>query len=219
MGKIIAICGIDGSGKTTCATIIKEYFEQLGQKAIILDSMKNGIFIDEMKNISAKKKGDIWNHYSAEIINLAWTMDLIYIYENIVRNYIDKGYHVILHRSELCCRVYSHLFGCNGNMIDNILDEYNIYYDLHLFLDINPGLARDRIIKRNYKMVTRKEKRENLFAAAKIYNEYLNHSRYKNTYRLSLGSEENTMQGIVRDIMNKELSDGNSKKTDNHSTL
>lgn len=210
IGKIIAISGIDGSGKTTCARIIKEYFEQIGQKAVIIDSMKCGMFVDKMQEICSNKNESIRDFFSSNIINIAWTMDLIYIYEKVVQDYINHGYNVILHRSELCCRVYSHLFGSNGHIIDNILDEYDINYDLHLFLDIHPSLAYHRIVQRNCKMVTKKEEEKNLFAAATIYKNYLNYMRYKNIHIFSVESDLNTMQNGIVEIMKKEAFNGDS---------
>lgn len=195
VGFLIALSGIDGSGKSTISEKIKEHLNSLGYKKIVLiDAMKQGIYTQQLELNGVQ---EIRDTFSADIINLTWTADLIYTYENIVKSFLCSGYIVILHRSDLCCRVYSKLFSPKSTMIDKILNKYNIFYDLHIHLETIPKFAYNRISNRDGKVITEKEKYKNLIKASNLYKKYLKMSRHKNIEIVNNNfSIEDTMQKI-----------------------
>ena len=180
-GKLIMISGIDGSGKTTIAEGIKNYLLGVGIKnVVIVDAMKGGCYTRQLKECSVDNT-NMRQKFSAELLNLTWSADLLYTYENIVKPYLEKGYYVILHRSDLCCRVYSKVFAENDFISARLIDIADIRPDLHFYLYISPELACGRIAIRNGgQAIEIKEKIEYMKKAAEIYQYYLNEVRYNN---------------------------------------
>lgn len=175
------ISGIDGSGKSTIAEGIKNYLHGIGiENVVVVDAMKGGCYTRQLKECSVDN-ANIRQKFSPELLNLTWSADLLYTYENIVKPYLEKGYYIILHRSDLCCRVYSKVFAENDFISERVIDTADIQSDLHFYLHISPDLAYKRISLRNgVQAIEVKEKIEYLKKAAEIYQYYLNEVRYKN---------------------------------------
>ena len=151
--------------------------------------MKGGKYIECLKNIAVHANTSVRNLYSSEIINIAWTLDLIDRYEQIIKPYLEKDYIVILHRSELCCRVYSHLFSQGtydiDSIIDKILGDFTLPIDLHFYLNIDPKVAYERILKRNKgEKITDKENLKKLQEAWEIYNKLLYYPQYSSVIKI-----------------------------------
>lgn len=182
IGKIYAISGIDGSGKSTCAEMIKSLLELNGaHKTVIVDAMQSGEFINDLKRIAKEKNDSIRNIFSPATLNVMWLAELVSSYEYQAKKLSEEGYNVIFHRSELCCRVYSKLFDPTDLLVDRILDLCNLRYDMQIHLKIDPAMAYQRIIGRSGPTkMTQKETLCNLITANKIYSEYLQQARYKN---------------------------------------
>lgn len=186
-GKLIMISGIDGSGKTTVAEGIKNYLLGMGiENVVIVDAMKGGCYTRQLKKCSIDNT-NIRQKFSPELLNLTWSADLVYTYEKIVKPYLEKGYYVILHRSDLCCRVYSKVFAENDFISERMIDPANIRADLHFYLNIPPELAYERIsVRQEEKTIEVKEKIEYLKRASEIYQHYLDEVRYKNVISINV---------------------------------
>ena len=179
---IITFSGIDGSGKSTCAEMAKSIMESMQSDVIIADAMKSGRYIEELKTIAYKERQKLRDCFSPDMLNIAWTSDLIHNYEK-VQNEANNVDNIIFHRSELCCRVYSRLFSPDSSIVDSILDHYNIHYDLSVFLSIDPEIAYQRIMKRsNISELTSKEDLDMLINANRIYQIYLQKTKFKNIH-------------------------------------
>ena len=138
MCRIIALSGIDGSGKSTCIDIINSLLHEQGaNKIVIYDSMNQGVFSEMLKHISSRRGIPFRTLFSPELINIVWMSDLIYIFDQLIKPAMADNDYIILHRSELCCRVYSRLFNPCSNTIDRCLDGFSFNYDLNIFLDIS----------------------------------------------------------------------------------
>lgn len=174
------ISGIDGSGKTTVAEGIKNYLLGVGiENVVIVDAMKGGCYTRQLKECSVDNT-NMRQKFSPELLNLTWSADLLYTCEKIVKPYLEKGYYVILHRSDLCCRVYSKVFAKKDFISERLIDTTDIQPDLHFYLHIPPELAYERIAIRNGgQAIEVKEKIEYLEKAAEIYQQYLEYDRYK----------------------------------------
>ena len=186
IGRLIALSGIDGSGKSTCAATLKLLLESKGKNNVsIEDAMQSGLFFPTLKAISQEKKRNIRETYCSNSINLSWTADLLLNYECRIKNLLREKDFVILHRSELCCRVYSRLFSPQNDMIDRILDKYDFKYDLLIFLNIDPNLSYQRILQRSsLKSPSEKEEFDMLVAADNLYKDYLRRFKYKDVMTL-----------------------------------
>lgn len=202
MGYIIAISGIDGSGKSTCAEMIKEILEGQGIESVIMDSMKDGPSVTELMSLCEYYHSAPRKMISPTLFNIAWTTDLIYNYENRVKSILSSGKSVILHRSELCCRVYSKLFEPENNMVDRLLDKQKITYTMHVFLDISPSKAYSRIVDRDScNKMTEKERLEKLVEADEIYKDYLKKPQYNNIDVVDSDVSKDQLQNTLRDTI------------------
>lgn len=194
------ISGIDGSGKSTVAEVIKNYLLGVGiENVVIVDAMKDGCYTRQLKECSVDNT-NMRQKFSPELLNLTWSADLLYTYENIVKPYLEKGYYVILHRSDLCCRVYSKVFAENDNISEMVIDTADIQPDLHFYLHISPELAYHRISLRNGgQAIEVKEKIEYLQKAAEIYQRYLRDVRYKNVIIVDTSTYLKQMMTMVHE--------------------
>lgn len=196
-GKLIAISGIDGSGKTTVAEMIKEYLGEIGiQNVVIVDAMKGGCYTRQLKRFC--DNNELRQSFSPELLNLTWSADLIYTYNYIVIPYINAGYNVIMHRSDLCCRVYSRLFAKDDLISQKLIDTLDIHPNLHIYLDVTPEMAYERISLRNDgQAIEVKEKVEYLKKAEEMYQQYLNDARYRNVITVDTSTFLKQALGIV----------------------
>ena len=203
MSKIIAISGIDGSGKSTCANLIKEYLNSKGISAVIIDAMKEGIVLTELKNLINCNNAELRTALSPGTYNLCWIAELLYNFAQKVQKHIDSGEFVILHRTELCCRVYSRLFDPICDATDRILNCVNLNYDIHIFLQISPEEAYKRILLRSTDGITDKEMLDLLKEASKLYSMYLSTSCYSDTVLIESNCSFEHLASQVQTIMTR----------------
>lgn len=199
LSKIITISGIDGSGKSTCAEAVKDILQSMNMRAVVVDAMKNGVFIEMLQMLAQKNQIPLRQSFSPDLINLSWTLDLLYNHETLIKKLLMEGVYVVLHRSELCCRVYSRLFSPNNDMIDAILDRYCFNYHVNIYLDITPEVAFERVKRRSSH--TEKETLGNMIQASKLYQKYLNDEKYKSFFRIDT---EKSFESVYKNL--KELS-------------
>lgn len=179
-GKLITISGIDGSGKTTAAGMLSKYLHEFNNKVVILDAMKGGGYTKQLHDC-CKSKEEARGVFTPELYNLTCCANLVYTYNSIVLPYLKEGYNVILHRSDLCCRVYSRLFAENDYISQMMIDSLKIHPDVQFYLNVSPGIAHERIMKRNAGMNSElKEKLEYLKRAEVTYQYYLQTYQYRN---------------------------------------
>lgn len=203
MGKIITLSGIDGSGKSTCIDIIKNLLIETGAKKIAtIDSMKPGVLFNVLKKDSANMHKDIRELFSPNLINAVWTADLIRNYEKTIKPALSDFDYILLHRSELCCRVYSKLFNPDDDSIDCVLNNCSFHYDTSIFLDITPIIAYERICQRNgISPTTTKESLEMLVRANDLYKEYLDLPKYRDVITLNSAVSKNILEDQLREVI------------------
>ena len=68
-GKLIAISGLDGSGKSTCIDGVLDELNQMGKTVAFFDAMKPGIFNPELRKVALKKKNQ-FDCFSPDLIGL-----------------------------------------------------------------------------------------------------------------------------------------------------
>ncbi len=181
-GLFITVSGIDGSGKSTCIAWIYDYLIGLGIRDVsVVDCMKPGHYTALLKHISEEKGTGMRECFSPDMINLTWTSDLIYNRIKIIEPVLRRGGTVISHRSELCCRVYSHLFSEECDVIERMLLPMKCDDILEFYVDTTPDKAFERIQRRGYIIGDdSKEKMEYLIKAHELYGKFLMTEEYEN---------------------------------------
>ncbi|MFQ9891033.1 MAG: hypothetical protein ACLRWM_13840 [Streptococcus sp.] len=82
IGKLIYICGIDGSGKTTLAKNLSNHF---GDKSIFLPLNNSKRFINEIDSFCKEYNTDRWSIFSEYFRGNIWALELVYFCENILK--------------------------------------------------------------------------------------------------------------------------------------
>lgn len=152
--KFITIEGIEGSGKTTLKNIIINFLKQKNITNVISTREPGGTPICEKLRKIIKYDKEIINKKAEILIFYAARVQLV---ENIIKPALKNGYWVIGDRHDLSSQAYQ---GKNildvklNNLIKflkkNILGKFTP--DLTFYLDINPYVGMQRILKRNNKI-------------------------------------------------------------------
>lgn len=190
--QLIMLSGIDGSGKSTLAASLQRSLDARGQRSVIVDAMKNGHYMEQLKRIT-REGAALRERFSAEMLNLAWTADLLYNFHNVVCPAMEDGYLVIMHRSDLCCRVYSEVFAAQDALSQRLLDALELPPHRNFFLRLSPEKAYARICGRNWeKALEIKEQLACLERADALYRQHLQTARYRET--ISLDAERPVLE-------------------------
>ena len=192
IGKLIYICGIDGSGKTTLAKNLSNHF---GDKSIFLPLNNSKRFINEIDSFCKEYNTDRWSIFSEYFRGNIWALELVYFCENILKPALKKYEYVFIDRYYICNAIYSTLLVTNK--LVNRLHELLIKPDMVFYININPEIAFERILKRN-EQKTPKESLDNLKLASDLYSRYLEDKSY---YELDGEKSENQILKSVLQII------------------
>lgn len=171
MPMIIAVCGIDGSGKTT---FVNKYAMMLEKKGLRVKKMKlelnnqkiiEQVFPSEM-NRKGKKRGEVlW-----ERIGVAF--DFVNYYLDIDK--INDYDVIICDRYDLCYLAYSRVYGIRRRVYRKIKKIYEVapIPNYYIYFDISTQNALKRIEERGEK-ISRDEHEEILERVQKYYKELI----------------------------------------------
>ncbi|MCL2610616.1 MAG: hypothetical protein FWE02_02950 [Defluviitaleaceae bacterium] len=103
---LIAVCGIDGSGKSSCIEYAKSYFEATKKEVVQIDPMKNGSIMPQLKNFT-KMKGEEWYNHSFDktVTNVCYALDALFFLSELKVSSHDKI--ILSHRYDICCKELS----------------------------------------------------------------------------------------------------------------
>ncbi len=135
MNLYIVLEGIDGSGKTTQANALREYFTSKERKVFVFHEptyTKAGLIIKEMINKNSRDK------YSPETISLAFALDRMMYKDEVLEKIIKSNRYdlIIGDRSFYSSIVYQSLQGVDVEWL-KLLNNYVIKPDIVFVLEIS----------------------------------------------------------------------------------
>ncbi len=142
-GKLIVFEGIDGSGKTTQATMLHEYLREKGYDVILTREPTDTIIGGVIRSIL---KGHI--RMSEKVLPFLFAADRINHIEEVIKPALEEGKIVICDRYYLSNLAYQ----WDGFPIDWLkeLERFVIEPDIVIILDVNPRIAIERMEKERF---------------------------------------------------------------------
>ena len=175
-GKLIAIMGIDGSGKTTLVRNLQKCGCGI-ENWKCLSIFDNSIFTEELEMVAGQQGKTRRQCFSKELRSITWKADLINNVFKYVIPELEKGSTVILDRYTLCNKVYSSLEKSGLGYMDKIL-EVLPSPDLGIYLDVDIDVAIRRINKRTGKERAPYEKKDGLIDLERKYKKLMSQEGY-----------------------------------------
>ncbi len=170
IGKFIVLEGIDGSGTTTQANLLKGYLESQAKKAIVssepTDSEMGKLLREALKNnIFSFKEQQQFDQQMA-LLFAADRYYHVFNQTNGVLSLLEKNINVI------CTRYYFSSIAYNSNTREDFkwVKHLNCNFpqpDMLIYIDISVEISLERICKRNYLEVY--ENREKLLRVSENY--------------------------------------------------
>lgn len=170
-GKLIAIMGIDGSGKTTLVGNLQKCGSGI-ENWKCMSIFDNSIFTEELEMVARQRGKTRRECFSKELRSITWRSDLINNMFRYVIPELEKGSTIILDRYTLCNKVYSNLERSGLGYMDKIL-EVLPSPDLGIYLDVDIDVALRRINKRTGKERAPYEKKEGLIDLERKYKKLM----------------------------------------------
>ncbi len=140
MGFLIAVEGIDGSGKTTLASYIKEVLEEFGFRTEVLKEPGDSVYGKLIK--SAEKR------FPPEKELELFILDRIEDVEKNILPRINKCISVVMDRYYYSTVAYQGALGIDPLVILKKNEEIAPKPDLTLIIDVSPETAMERISNR-----------------------------------------------------------------------
>lgn len=138
-GKLIAVEGLDGSGKSTQISLLKRWMELEGYKVFFTEWNSSAIV---KKATRRAKKGQL---LSPTTFSLIHATDFADRYERQILPLLRAGYIVLADRYIYTAYVRDAVRGCNRDWIEQLY-RFARHPDLTLFFDVPLQVALDRIL-------------------------------------------------------------------------
>ena len=195
MSKIIAFAGLDASGKTTQAKLLKKKLEKNGKSVFLCNPMHHPKHTKKLYSAGTKLKVDYEDYFGSEIVGILHLVD-VWNYINNISKKCNKYDYIICERYFLDFYVYSPLLKSNLDFQKyniNAFSEPNIY----IFLDITPQESKNRIKNRD-EVKCRKSKFQSSARARELFLKEI--QKYKN-YKI-VNAHNKSVNDIHAEIYN-----------------
>ena len=160
IGKLIAVEGMDGSGKSTTVSYITDQLNQRGQKAICTREVGGTPIAEELRNLAFKTRPDEKIDPLARLL-MVYASRIQHIREILEPN-IAKGIHVVTDRYNDSTRVYqgvidglsesmAHLEACLPLRMVGGCADHTVFIDVDPEVAFSRGIARANVDNDVYK--------------------------------------------------------------------
>ena len=161
-GLFVVLEGIDGSGKTSVAKLLKGMLEKEHFSVAITREPTyfevGALLRNYLKNYDLYQRDPI---YEA----LLFAADRVYHVNRFIKPLLNRGYIVISDRYVYSSIVYQTIDGVSEKWIQ-VINKFALEPDLPIFIDVSPEVALKRL-------GNRKSMFENLGFLKRVYNKYL----------------------------------------------
>lgn len=185
----VVLEGIDGSGKTSAISKVREHLESLGHKVMITMEPTKGA----IGNLVAET-----DDLTPESEALLFTADRA-CHTKEISGWLEEGYDVICDRYYASTLAYQSASGLDRDWLYSINSKVIMEPDVHILLDIDPEVSLTRVDKRGEK-VSRFEKLDYLRKVRAAYLEIAE------SYELTVLDASRSKDDVLKDII--ELIDG-----------
>lgn len=174
-GIFISLSGLDGAGKTTQLSLLRDEFERLVPGEVItLAGYKPRFYVEKLQKISDELGKDMNELFGSGIISYSLLCDLFKNTKEVIVPALEKGKVVLTERYYDSTIVYGPIL--DENMILLIdCDRHFVHTNLTLFLDIEPEEANRRVMmraKKSGEKISEKESLDLMILARERYLEY-----------------------------------------------
>ncbi len=180
----IVLEGIDGSGKTSAISKVKEHLESLGHKVMITMEPTKGA----IGNLVAGT-----DDLTPESEALLFTADRA-CHTKEISGWLEEGYDVVCDRYYASTLAYQSASGLDRDWLYSINSKVIMEPDIHILLDIDPEVSLARVDKRGEK-VSRFERLDYL---RKVRVAYLGIAE---SYDLTVLDASRSKDDVLKDII------------------
>ena len=142
-GKFIALEGIDGSGLTTQAAMLREWFRERGQKCLATKEPTDGPIGATIKQYLKKRLNGPANEEFEHMLALLFAADRLDHVANVIRPALVAGAHVVSDRYLMSSLAYQGAYLDLGTV--RIMNQRCLQPDLTVFLDVPVEVCRSRL--------------------------------------------------------------------------
>jgi dTMP kinase len=170
-GKLIAIEGLEGAGKSTALNVVLETLQQHNIEAITSREPGGTLISEALRSIL--KNPDYQGTMDARTELLLMYAARVQLVEQVIKPALNRGCWVIVDRFELSTLAYQ---GGGRGLDESMIRALSLFClqgltpDLTIFMDIHPDKGMQRVKQRGQQD---RFEQENTIFFAKVYDRYL----------------------------------------------
>ncbi|WP_224768129.1 dTMP kinase [Metabacillus idriensis] len=157
-GLLVAICGLDGSGKTTQIKLLEDWFSQKRLLCLLTKQPTNHYRQDER----VRKYLDFGECTDMKVLALLSAADRRWHLSNLIEPTLEKGTSVITDRYIYSSLAYFKVRGLDPSYVKSVNGDIR-EPDLTVFLDVDPSVSLSRVQKRDGSLTKYEERTPNMF--------------------------------------------------------
>lgn len=201
-GYFFSFCGLDGAGKTTHATLLKEYLtDKFGKKVTIVPGYKPPIHVKNLQEVASQVGIHYQKLFTSGNVTMSLLLDLWLHTKKEILPRIEKGEIVIAERYWESSILYAPLLGVDEEFIEKIVSQF-ITPDLFIYLNITPEKSYKRVVDRANNKNIEIMPKEQLDIMEKVYTDYNKFAFYNNAAIIDIDTDD---KNLIFDKIKKQV--------------